>query len=131
MNRFAVLALAAPLFAAGSLKGADNPPAANHPPAANTPPMPGGFTEVKELNNPAVLKAQQEIQQYFVDDRFHLAEVKQAWTQVVAGTKLRLRVAVTANGKATAEYEFDVWHTLKDKWLLIRMERVTGLVEED
>jgi hypothetical protein len=123
MNRFAVLALYAPLFTTAALAARETQT------QARTQTLVGGYSPA-DLRSPLVLKARAKIQKYFQDRHHHLMEIQEAATQVVAGTNIKLVCKVTATGEPPSVWEYVIWQKLgdQDEWVLMSAIRVSPTI---
>jgi len=111
MNRFAVLALYAPLLT-GAL-----------PMEGHARRLVGGYAPAG-VDDALVREARTEIQRYFVPELQRLAEIRQASTQVVAGLNVKLLCQVTSADRGPSLWEFVAWRRLDGAWQLISATRV-------
>jgi hypothetical protein len=111
MNRFAVLALYAPLLT-GTV-----------PMEGQGRRLVGGYAPAS-VDDEVVREARTEIQRYFVPDLQRLAEIRQAATQVVAGLNVKLLCRVTSADRGHSLWEFVAWRRLDGSWHLISATRV-------
>jgi hypothetical protein len=111
MNRFAVLALYAPLLT-GTVPMEDH----GHR-------LVGGYARAS-IDDALVREARAEIQRYFVPEFQRLEEIRQASTQVVAGLNVKLLCQVTSADRDPSLWEFVVWRRLDGTWQLISATRV-------
>jgi hypothetical protein len=109
MNRFAILALYSPLLAAAGCM-APQP----------EPRLVGGY-QAAALDAPLVLEAQAFIQKHFAFLR--LEAIQEAYTQVVAGTNVKLVCRVAGEGEPS-QWEFVAWRKLNGTWELQSARRV-------
>jgi hypothetical protein len=105
MNRYAVLALTAPVLAAGGTM---------------TPVLVGGY-QPAAVDSPMALEARAFIQKHLAILR--LDRIQEAYTQVVAGTKVKLVCQVSGEG-APSRWEFVAWRKLDGTWELQSARRV-------
>jgi hypothetical protein len=95
------MALCVPVLAAGAA-------------AQDAPRLVGGY-QAAALDAPLVLQARAFIQKHLA--LLRLEEVQEAYTQVVAGTNVKLVCQVTGEGDP-ARWEFVAWRKLDGTWLL-------------
>jgi hypothetical protein len=115
MNRFAVLALCAPLIAAVPLA------------CGETRTLAGGYAAL-DKHDPRAIQAKAMIQRTFADTRMRLGEIQEAQAQVVAGTNIKLVCNVTGDGEEPSVWEFVIWHKLDDSWRLTSAVRISPLI---
>jgi hypothetical protein len=110
LTRFAFLLC--PLLAAAHPAQAD--------PAPQAAPMPGSYQSVA-IADPGVQEAREAVQACLANLR--IEEVREAWSQVVAGQNYKLMCRVTGqNGPST--WLFVIWHRLDGSWELYSAYRI-------
>jgi len=90
-------------------------------------PVAGGYAQV-DGKGPVADQARKMVQRYFSDARLRIVEVQEAYTQVVAGTNIKLVCRVLAAGEEDSVWEFVIWHKLDDSWRLTSAVRVSPLI---
>ena len=109
MNRTAIAALSVSLLAAASSMGAQSAGLV-------------GAYQIARVDAPLVLQARKAIQRHF--RLLRLGQVLEAYTQVVAGTNVKLVCKVKGEAQES-QWEFVVWHKLDNSWQFQSCARVS------
>ncbi|MGA2081579.1 MAG: hypothetical protein ABSH53_13355 [Holophaga sp.] len=96
------------------LLAAAHPAQAATQPPSQAAPMPGSYQSI-EATDPGVQEAKEAVQRYLASLR--IEEVREAWTQIVAGQNFKLMCRVSGE-RGPSTWLFVIWHRLDGTWQL-------------